>query len=81
MKPVTKTITWRRSAALSVAPAWFCNLRDDTILDVIETPAGKYRWTYQGYTDWDTETGVCDTLDQAQAAAVRAGIRAGSIHE
>ena len=81
MKPVTNAITWRRSAALSVAPAWFCNLQDDTAIDVVETPAGQYRWTYVGHTDFDNETGVCDTLDQAQAAAVRAGIRAGSIHE
>ena len=79
MIPVVQTLTWRASAAASLAPAWFVSLLDGTLLEVIETPAGQYRWTYVGLTDFDNEEGVEDTLDQAQYAAVRAGIRAGSI--
>jgi hypothetical protein len=79
MTPVVQTLTWRPSAASSIAPMWFLDLIDGTMLEVVETSAGQYRWTYIGHTDFDTETGVDDTLEDAQHSAIRAGIRAGSI--
>lgn len=79
MTPVVQTLTWRPSAAASLAPAWFINLRDGTMLEVVESPAGQYRWTYVGHTDFDTESGVDDTLEDAKHSAIRAGVRAGSI--